>query len=113
MNLLRPSLFQSETQEGYKRQYVVVALANEMAAGSMAVSRTLKPNGEECRKMVGLLEEINRELTSVMQNSVQMVSGHGAIAAARSFSRSVGRKQRGGGHARLTCLPNTQTKTIL
>ncbi|CAN0253376.1 unnamed protein product [Ectocarpus fasciculatus] len=65
-------VLESETQEGYKRQYVVVALANEMAAGSMAVSRAAKPNGEECRKMVRLLEDINRELTSVMQNSVQM-----------------------------------------
>ncbi|CAM9175288.1 unnamed protein product [Ectocarpus sp. 12 AP-2014] len=65
-------VLESETQEGYKRQYVVVALANEMAAGSMAVSRTAKPDGNECRKMVRLLEGINRELTSVMQNSVQM-----------------------------------------
>ncbi|CAM9439834.1 unnamed protein product [Ectocarpus sp. 6 AP-2014] len=65
-------VLESETQEGYKRQYVVVALANEMAAGSMAVSRTAKPDGDECRKMVRLLEAINRELTSVMQNSVQM-----------------------------------------
>ncbi|CAM9542987.1 unnamed protein product [Ectocarpus sp. 4 AP-2014] len=65
-------VLESETQEGYKRQYVVVALANEMAAGSMAVSRTAKPDGEECRKMVRLLDNINRELTSVMQNSVQM-----------------------------------------
>lgn len=39
----------------------------------MAVSKSGKPDGEESRRMILLLDGINKELRNVMQSSVQMV----------------------------------------
>ncbi|CAM9404711.1 unnamed protein product, partial [Hapterophycus canaliculatus] len=65
-------LLEIEDQEGYARQYVVIALANEMAAGSLAASQTGKPDPEESKRMVHLLDSINKELVNTFQPSVQM-----------------------------------------
>ncbi|CAM9610916.1 unnamed protein product [Pylaiella littoralis] len=65
-------LLEDESSYGYDRQFVVLSLATEMAAGSMAVSKTGKPDGEESRRMILLLDGINKELRNVMQSSVQM-----------------------------------------
>lgn len=65
---------QNERESGYRRQYVVVALANQMAAGSVVVSKICKPDAEESKEMVHLSEAINKKLTNVMQGTVQMVS---------------------------------------
>lgn len=64
---------QNEGQDAYTRQYVVIALANEMAAGSLAASPTGKPDPEESKRMVRLLDNINKELVNTFQPSVQMV----------------------------------------
>lgn len=69
----RPKPRQDESPDGYQRQYVIVALASEMAAGAVVASQTRKPDAEESKEMVHLLDGINKELTNVMQDSVQMV----------------------------------------
>lgn len=45
----------------------------------MVVSPTGKPDAEESKRMVQLLNDINRELTNVMQGSVQMVRARVAV----------------------------------
>ena len=64
---------QDESEEGYQRQYVVVALAGEMAAGSIVASHTRKPDAEESKEMVSLLDRINKQLQNVMQETVTLV----------------------------------------
>ncbi len=54
-----------------------------MAAGSVVVSKTCKPDAEASEEMVHLLEAINKKLTNVMQGTVQMVS----VRASRSQLR--------------------------
>lgn len=63
---------------------MVVALASEMAAGSVVASQTRKPDAEQSKEMVRLLRGINKELTNVMQGSVQMVR----VNTGRSLTRS-------------------------
>eukprot|EP00903_Cladosiphon_okamuranus_P012982 g12115.t2 len=65
-------LLEDESEDGFQRQYVVVALASEMAAGSVVASQTRKPDAEESKEMVRLLNGINKELTNIMQGTVQM-----------------------------------------
>lgn len=64
---------QDDSQEGYERQYVVVSLANEMAAGALAVSRSGKPDAEQTSKMILAVDCVNKKLKDVMQPCVQMV----------------------------------------
>lgn len=68
-----PAPRQDESEDGYQRQYAIVALASEMAAGSVVASHTRKPDAEESKEMVRLLEAINKELKNVMQETVTLV----------------------------------------
>ena len=50
-----------------------MALAGEMAAGSVAASHTRKPGAEESKEMIRLVEAINKELKNIMQETVTLV----------------------------------------
>eukprot|EP00752_Nemacystus_decipiens_P002132 g2033.t1 len=65
-------LLEDESEEGYQRQYVVVALASQMAAASIVASQTRTPGAEESKEMVRLLDGINKELNNVMQETVTL-----------------------------------------
>lgn len=63
---------------------MVVALASEMAAGSVVASPTRKPDAEESKEMIRLLDAINKELKNAMQEVVQMVRVIVALGQTRS-----------------------------
>ena len=58
---------------GYQRQYAVVALANEMAAGTLVVSQTGKPDAQQSKKMIAAVDKVTGQLLITMQSCVQMV----------------------------------------
>lgn len=64
---------------------MVLALANEMASGALAVSHNGRPDPEQSKQIVVLLSEINRKLRDVMQGSVQLVRRQIARAERQSI----------------------------
>lgn len=63
------------SEEGYQRQYAIVALANEMAAGALIVSQSGKPDAAQSMSMIAAVDKIYGKLINTMQPCVQMVRG--------------------------------------
>ena len=51
----------------------MVALANELAASIVVVSRGEEPGKNQAKELILTLDALNKKLTDVMQDSVQMV----------------------------------------
>ncbi|CAM9282448.1 unnamed protein product [Ascophyllum nodosum] len=65
-------LLEDDSEVGYQRQYAVVALANEMAAGTLVVSQTGKPDAQQSKKMIAAVDKVTGQLLITMQSCVQM-----------------------------------------
>lgn len=53
---------------------MVIALADELSAGALAVTETGRPSFDECKKLLCTMEDLNKQMRETMQTYVRMVS---------------------------------------